>query len=170
MKAEHTEHLIAAAARWALQYARRAPGPLFATPCFYFTLSAKGLPNSQSIHFPSLADTLHSAPEAMLRRAKRLQHPPGTNAAVLVYALGEDEEIFCDALQQPAKFLVYIFVPRTMGEPMFERRVVSQIAGVPVIELDRKLPFDASTPLTLADEVVERRQATQVVPAGETVH
>lgn len=170
MKAENPEHLIAAAARWALQYARRAPGPLFATPCFYFTLSAKGLPNSESIHFPTLADTVHSAPEAMLRRAKRLQHPPGTNAAVLVYALGDDEELFCDALQPPAKFLVYIFVPRTLGVPMFERRVVSQVGGVPIVELDRKLPFDASSRLLLADETGAPATSTQAVPSGASVH
>ena len=168
MKADNPDPMIAAAARWALQYARRAPGPLFATPCFYFTLSAKGLPNSESIHFPTLADALHSAPEAMLRRAKRLRHPPGTHAAVLVYALGEDEEIFSDALVPPAKFLVYVFVPRALGKPMFERRIVRAVGSELLVEVDRRLAFDACTPLRLEDSSVPLSPASP--PAGATVH
>lgn len=169
MKADLNDPMITAAAHWALQYARRAPGPLFATPCFYFTLSAKGLPNSESIHFPTLADALHSAPEAMLRRAKRLRHPPGTNAAVLVYALGEDEEIFSDALRPPAKFLVYVFVPRAMGTPMFERRIVRTVSGEPVVEIDRCIAFDSCTPLRL-DDVLEVPVPLAAPPSGVTVH
>lgn len=147
MTAHNHQVLIEAAAHWALHYSKRAPKPLFAVPCFYFTLDNAGLPNSESIHFVRVTDAFTTSPEGLLRRAKELRHPPGTHAAVLVYALGEDDELYADALGAPVKFLVYAYIPASEKHAGFlERRLVSGTVDALNVEPDRHLPFDVRRP------------------------
>jgi len=169
MTASNPHPLIESAARWALHYAKRAPGPLFATPCFYFTVDSKGLPNSQSIHFVHLADACNLPPEALLRRAKHLRHPPSTSAAVLVYALDPDGEIYTDAVARPAQFLVYTYVPSGMGKPLLERRIVTDDGTAAAVGPDQQLPFDRRATMVLANEP-SRHPATVTIPAGASIH
>lgn len=170
MTAADTNLLIASAARWALHYAKQSPRPLFATPCFYFTLDSRGLPNSESIHFVQLSDALHAPPEALLRRAKNLRHPPETSAAVLAYALSEDGEIFCDAIGSPHQFLLYTYVPTILGGPIFERRLAQEVHSEVRILPDRHIPFDLRAAPRLNDQAAPMAPPTVTIPAGASVH
>ena len=147
MTAPEENKLIACAARWALHYSTRSPRPLFATPAFYFTLDTRGLPNSESIHFVALTDAFNTAPEGLLRRAKHLRHAPGTQAVVLVYALGIDDELYTDAISKPAQLLVYTYTPASSGAAgLLERRLVRSKGDEVVIDQDRHLAFDSRKP------------------------
>lgn len=162
MTAPEENTLIASAARWALHYSTRSPRPLFATPAFYFTLDTRGLPNSESIHFVALTDAFNTPPEGLLRRAKHLRHAPGTKAVVLAYALGDDDDLYTDAVNKPARFLVYTYTPASAHAAGFlERRLVSFSDEKVFIDQDRHLAFDSKKPPATHSSV---RPATSTEP------
>lgn len=149
MKAPDIHSLIQAAAKWAVFYSLKSPSPLFATPCYYFTLDARGLPDCESIHFVRQGDALHAPPEAILRRARSMRRP-STHAAVVVYALSHEGDIHAEPAA-PYRFLVYTYVPSDRGTPAFERRIVEvEASGTHVVHHDALLPFDRRIALQLA--------------------
>ena len=168
MTAPEENTLIACAARWALHYSTRSPRPLFATPAFYFTLDTRCLPNSESIHFVALTDAFNTPPEGLLRRAKHLRHAPGTRAVVLAYALGDDDDLYTDAVHKPSRFLVYTYTPASADtQGLLERRLVSVSDGDVRIDQDRHLAFDSRKPPAVHSS--GRRAATATATEPEIV-
>lgn len=136
--------LINSAATWALEFARRAPQPLFAAPAFFFILGCKELPDAPGASYISLSDVIITPPEALLRRAKSQPMRPGTRALVLVIALDGDGDLYADAIVPPARYLLYVYVPSHLGAVVVERRIVTpaQPDGIFRIDSDTALPFD----------------------------